>query len=453
MAKPRKNSRGKWVADYRDPQGTRRMPEFKTMREAQAHLDEVQVAKSKGTYVDPKQARRTDVGQLWAKWIEKIQSGGARGNRPASLATLNDYTFNYEHYIKPTWQYVALSNITHAAVQEWLANLKTPINVATGRGGAPASAYAKDRAVKHFTRLLDHALTLGMLGVNPARSRTGAKIATPEVTSAKVQVRLTLAQLVRLSACAGEWRSLILFTGVTGLRWGEVSTLRRKHIQFGPTPSAIVESRIAKNRHEREVPIPRVIADPLESLHSNVGDEALIFPSPKGIVLDGKNFANRYYKPAGRLAGSAVSVLQAALGVTDQRSRVKYEDGYRQVSKFGPQTLVALHHIQADRGLPFSDVTTVDLWRALGLPQLESVRLSLGDQDFPPPTFHNLRHTAVALAINAGANIKLVQRIAGHASAEMNLDVYAELFDENLHSSAATLNGMLLELPGFSDGD
>ncbi len=44
---------------------------------------------------------------------------------------------------------------------------------------------------------------------------------------------------------------------------------------------------------------------------------------------------------------------------------------------------------------------------------------------------HELRHTAASLAIKAGANVKAVQRILGHASAAMTLDRYADLFDDD----------------------
>jgi integrase len=43
-----------------------------------------------------------------------------------------------------------------------------------------------------------------------------------------------------------------------------------------------------------------------------------------------------------------------------------------------------------------------------------------------------LRHTAASLAVSAGANVKAVQRMLGHASAAMTLDVYAGLFDDDL---------------------
>lgn len=54
-------------------------------------------------------------------------------------------------------------------------------------------------------------------------------------------------------------------------------------------------------------------------------------------------------------------------------------------------------------------------------------------------TAHALRHTAASLAISAGANPKVVQRMLGHASAAMTLDVHADLFDSDLDAVADRL--------------
>ncbi len=53
---------------------------------------------------------------------------------------------------------------------------------------------------------------------------------------------------------------------------------------------------------------------------------------------------------------------------------------------------------------------------------------------------HDLRHTAASLAIAARANVKAVQRMLGHASAAMTLDVYSGLFEDDLDSVAERLN-------------
>jgi hypothetical protein len=50
-------------------------------------------------------------------------------------------------------------------------------------------------------------------------------------------------------------------------------------------------------------------------------------------------------------------------------------------------------------------------------------RCQQADPAFPRITAHALRHTATSLAISAGANVKVVQRMLGHESAAMTLDV------------------------------
>lgn len=58
---------------------------------------------------------------------------------------------------------------------------------------------------------------------------------------------------------------------------------------------------------------------------------------------------------------------------------------------------------------------------------------------------HDLRHTAASLAVSAGANVKAVQRMLGHASAAMTLDVYADLFDEDLEAVAERLDSAIAQ--------
>lgn len=62
------------------------------------------------------------------------------------------------------------------------------------------------------------------------------------------------------------------------------------------------------------------------------------------------------------------------------------------------------------------------------------------DEQFPALTLHDLRHTAASLAVSAGANVKALQRMLGHASAAMTLDVYADLFDDDLDDVAVALD-------------
>jgi integrase len=117
----------------------------------------------------------------------------------------------------------------------------------------------------------------------------------------------------------------------------------------------------------------------------------------------------------------------------------------------------------ASRTVPYPDFLTLDLARqcqgkasgdlvfGAGLVRLVAPthggwfeyaikRAQTVDRTFPRLTPHDLRHTAASLAISAGANVKAVQRMLGHASEAMTLDVYADLFDDDLDAVAVALN-------------
>ncbi len=88
----------------------------------------------------------------------------------------------------------------------------------------------------------------------------------------------------------------------------------------------------------------------------------------------------------------------------------------------------------------------VQVVRGATLEQRAKERAATGEAippEFPSITPHDLRHTAASLAVSAGANVKAVQRMLGHAKASMTLDVYAELFDDDLDEVADRLDARI----------
>lgn len=53
---------------------------------------------------------------------------------------------------------------------------------------------------------------------------------------------------------------------------------------------------------------------------------------------------------------------------------------------------------------------------------------------------HDLRHTAASLAISAGASLKAVQQMLGHASAQITLDRYSHLCEDDLEDLADSMD-------------
>jgi integrase len=62
---------------------------------------------------------------------------------------------------------------------------------------------------------------------------------------------------------------------------------------------------------------------------------------------------------------------------------------------------------------------------------------------------HDLGHTAASLWLAAGADPKVVQRILGHASAAMTMDLYGHLIDRNLWEAAARVGEVPAESGAF----
>jgi integrase len=61
---------------------------------------------------------------------------------------------------------------------------------------------------------------------------------------------------------------------------------------------------------------------------------------------------------------------------------------------------------------------------------------------------HELRHTAPSLAIQAGAHIKSLQNMLGHASASLTLDRYGHLYESDVEAVGVAVNALLTS--GFS---
>lgn len=58
-------------------------------------------------------------------------------------------------------------------------------------------------------------------------------------------------------------------------------------------------------------------------------------------------------------------------------------------------------------------------------------------------TTYELRHTAASMAIAAGADVKAIQRMLGHSSASMTLDVYGHLWDSALDDVVAAVDRLV----------
>ncbi|WP_424980891.1 tyrosine-type recombinase/integrase [Microbacterium sp. S308A+] len=338
---------------------------FTRRRDAELRLAEVEVSKGRGEYVDPADARAT-LGTLGTDWLK---SRGA-DLKPSTYRTTES---TWRVHVEPKWGSRAIGGIRHSEVQTWIAGLAKTRSATTVR-----------RAHEILAGILDVAVRDRRVARNVAR---GVKLPRK---AGKARAYLTHEQVASL-ATGAKYPALVVFLAYTGLRWGEATGLRVKHIdtarrrvsveENAVEVGSIIEIGTPKTHERRQVRYPAFLADTVELLAAGKSADALLFG-------DGIMHVRRPKATTGWFNG-AVTAAQARAQKAIEDAKERGEDE--------PPT-------------------------------------------FPRVTPHDLRHTAASLAISAGANVKAVQRMLGHASAAMTLDTYADLFDDDLDAVADALD-------------
>ncbi len=321
---------------------------FTRKRDAELRLAEVELGKAKGEYINPTDAKE-QVASVATGWLTARE----HLTKPSTHRSLLSA---WETHVRPRWGHRKIGGIRASEVQDWVSEL-----------AATKSATTVLRAHGVLAAILDVAVDDRRISRNVARGVT-----LPRKTS-KTKPYLTHRQVQAL-ADASAHPTLVLFLAYTGLRWGEATGLRVKHVDALRRRVSVQENAVMvgtvihvgtpKTHETRSVPYPEFLALPIAQLCEGKPRDAILF------------------------------------GDGEQHMR-----------------------------LPNSR----DGWFAAAVRRVE-------DPDMPRVTPHDLRHTAASLAISAGANVKAVQRMLGHASASMTLDTYADLFDDDLDGVANALD-------------
>lgn len=279
-------------------------------------------------------------------------------------------------HVEPRWGGVTLGDIRHSDVQQWVSDM----------GAAGSGPVTVIRAYGVLAAVLDEAVRDRRLASNPAR---GVKLPRK---GKRPRAYLSHAQVRTLAAEAGERGVIIRTLAYTGLRWGELAGLRVRDVDTERRRLTVAQNAVnvggrivvgtPKTHEQRTVPIPAFVAAELATVARGRGRDEILFPAATG----------GHMKPPGAntwWSGAVARTIAAADAAREEES---------------------------DNG---NDPVT---------------------PEFPRVTPHDMRHTAASLAVSAGANVKAVQKMLGHASAVMTLDTYADLFDEDLEAVATALH-------------
>jgi integrase len=383
----------RWLARYVDEQGRENSRSFDRRVDAQAWLDEITAAHVTGTYVAPKAGLIT-ISELYVKWA------GTQGHLKAT--TIATRTFTWSAHVAPRWSTVAVADLRTSDIRSWVQEMT----------GAGLGAATIENALSVLRQILEMAVDDRRIPRNPCvgvkaprrqhRSRgyltheqvesLARAVEESFVVEATTDEGLT-AKLLSDVAMAARSATVVRFLAYTGLRWGEMAALRvdamdmlrrRVHIRQA---TAEVGGKVVwsspKSHERRSVPFPAFLANELAAVMVGKGRDELVFTSSAGGVLR----------------------------VSTWRPRV-----------FAQAVLAAKAAANARRAQEFADTG------------------SATTPEFPAVSPHDLRHTAASLAISAGANVKSVQTMLGHASAVLTLDTYADLFPDDLEMVSAALD-------------
>ena len=357
---PYETSAGKrYQVRYRKPDRSQTKKRgFKTKRDAELFLASVEVSKARGEFIDATAARAL-IGPLGAQWLARQTHLKPSSLRPVESA--------WRNHVLPAWGHIPISDVRRTAVQQWVSELTLGDQEAKPPR-EPKGATLVIRAYGVLAAILDDAVADRRTISNPARG-----VSLPRKVK-KPHVYLTHEQVHALAEVS-KYPALVLTLAYCGLRWGEATGLRVKHLDMlrrrflieenAVQVGSIIEVGTPKNHKRRTVPFPRFLAEKLAIQCEGKGREDLVFPGENGHHL--------------RLA------------------RV-HEDNMS--------------------------------WFASAVKRSGTPRI----------TPHDLRHSAASFAVSAGANVKAVQKMLGHSSAAMTLDVYADLFDGDLDSVSDALD-------------
>jgi integrase len=190
---------------------------------------------------------------------------------------------------------------------------------------------------------------------------------------------LTLAELQALTtACAGPYRDVVPVLALAGLRWGELAGLQVGDLVSVPGPGLRLSRAVLASE----------------------GGGALYLDTLKN---------NR---------ARTVPLVAELVPIIDRWSAGKEPEAWLFAAPGGGP----LRESNWKRSVRWRAATV-----AAGVPDVR---------------VHDLRHTAASLWLAAGADPKVVQRVLGHATAAMTMDLYGHLVDASLWQAARLIGGI-----------
>jgi integrase len=356
-------------------------------REAERAERERRRAAFRGEWLAPSRLSLEEYGREWLSLRDPARVSANRGRMARTRlqpSTFEQYASVLQRHVFPRLGMRPLGSLRTADIDGLIHDLE-----ATGR--APGTVR---NVIVPLRKILADAVRQGLLIANPAsnvdlppaQDFVGQDI-PPEHTDA---IREALAELAKPDPLRSDepdffFAHLFDVALATGLRLGELRALRWGDVDFERTLIRVQQAysrrtlkRPKTEAGNRSVPLFASAEAAMRELAARAfardrfADDQLVFATERGTQLDGSNFNHKVWSKALQAAG---------LGewTTDGQRKRRWKNRYR---------------------------------------------------------FHDLRHTAVSRLVAEGADVKLVQAVAGHSKSSLTLDRYTHLTDERVREAA-----------------
>ncbi|WP_245854394.1 tyrosine-type recombinase/integrase [Micromonospora wenchangensis] len=377
----RKTPAGTYRACWRDPAGGQKSKSFRTKREANVYLTEVEGSLNRGTYVNP-HAGRTRFGDFAQQWL---------ATRTVEARTTERTVSMLRTHVLPKWGDWPLGKVDFMSVQEWVSGL--------GRDLAPTTVA---KCYQLLSMILRTAVQARLIATNPAEGVKLPRDRSRDVKPVTISREDFLGRL--LPAVPPRHRAIVSTAAGAGLRWGECAGLTWSSVDLDRASLRVVQ--VAEETHGgivlrpypksragvRTVPLPGFLLSALRELRAATDDpdpRTLVFRDRVGRPLRRSNFRRRVWLP---------SLVRAGL--------------LGQVVATGPHRYRAV----------WTDQEGVE-WSAEFTTEREAVAC-VAARSAGGMRFHDLRHAYATWLVTDGVPINLVQRVMGHEQASTTLNRY-----------------------------
>jgi len=243
----------------------------------------------RGAWVDPADGEMR-FGELAERWFAtKIH---------LRETTKLQYRYLLDKHVLPFFGQRPIGTITVLDVQTRLADRHANTKLC-------ANSVAK--AYKVLRMVMDVAVDAGLILRTPCRVKGAATERLPEMRAATPEEVAAIVAVVE-----PRWQALILMAAYSGLRWGELTGLRQKHLDPLHKKVRVVEQLLevdgrlsfAPPKTEagvRTVVLPQFLVEVMVehvARYSQLGPDGLVFVMPEGTPLRRENFRRRVWYPA-----------------------------------------------------------------------------------------------------------------------------------------------------------